>query len=262
MKTPANKLIKRAKEEMGKWLATATGGFYFLNGQNERDISIVDVAFGLARKCRYSGNIRIDKEHYSVAEHSDLMAHYFENDPSMFLGDEPMMLEDYLKMKLHDATEFVFPDVPTPLKDLFPVFREVEGYHDEKIASAFIPDPQGSLIVKKQVKELDIRIRIDERKAIITEPAFSAGVKESGMEPLNVEIGCLSWQDAAWDFIEDYCRAVETYPARIPENQKRALEHYKEAKAFLEENPRPQSKEDLIREIESLRKELDASPSM
>lgn len=256
MATKIDRLIARAKKESGKWLATATGGFYFLEGQNERDISIVDVALGLARKCRYSGNIRIDREHYCVAEHSDLMAWHFEKDPSIFLGDEPMMLEDYLKVKLHDATEFVFPDVPTPIKDLFPVFRTVEGYHDEKIESAFIPVPAEIRITKKQVKELDIRIRVDERKLLIAEPAFSAGVKADTLEPLGVEIKCLDWREAAWSFLEDYVRAVDTYPARDPENQARALEHRAVAVKFLENNPRPASRDELLVKIAELEAEV------
>lgn len=254
--TPLDQLIQQAKEKNGEWLATATGRFYFLKGQNERDISIVDVAIGLARKCRYSGNIANDKHHYSVAEHSDLMAQFFEADPSMFLGDQPMMLEDYLKMKLHDATEFVFPDVPTPIKDLFPVFRQVEGYHDEKIESAFIPNPAFVRITKKDVKELDVRIRVDERRELIASPAYEAGLKENTLEPLNVNIRCLDWRDAAWDFIEDFVRAVDTYPARDPENQERANEHRAAAVAFLDANPRPLSRESLMARIAELEAEV------
>lgn len=252
MPTRTDRLIAKAQKEAGKWLATATGGFYFLEGQNSRDITIVDVALGLARKCRYSGNIRIDQEHYSVAEHSDLMARHFEKDPSVFLGQEPMKLEDYMKVKLHDATEFVFPDVPTPIKDLFPVFRTVEGYHDEKIESAFIPNPGAVLITKKQVKELDIRIRVDERALLIAEPAYSAGVKEGGMKPLNVDIKCLDWREAAWSFLEDFVRAVDLYPARDPENQERAMEHRNAAQKFLQQNPRPMTRNEMAERIQEL----------
>lgn len=258
MPTRRDKLIQKAKQEAGKWLATATGGFYFLEGQNPRDITIVDVALGLARKCRYSGNIRIDREHYSVAEHSDLMADHFEKDPSAFLGKEPMMLEDYLKVKLHDATEFVFPDVPTPLKDMFPMFRTIEGLHDEKIESAFLPNPGAVLITKKQVKELDIRIRSDERRFLIAEPAYAAGVKESAMAPLGVNIRCMGWQEAAWTFLEDFVRAVDLYPARDPENQQRALEHRVVAARFLANNPRPPSREELLEKVASLEAEVAA----
>lgn len=252
MHTKKDVLIEKAKKEIGKWLATATGGFYFLEGQNPRDITIVDVALGLARKCRYSGNIRIDKEHYSVAEHSDLMAWHFENDPSVFLGQEPMMLEDYLKVKLHDATEFVFPDVPTPIKDLFPVFRTVEGYHDEKIESAFIPNPSAVMITKKQVKELDIRIRVDERAELIAQPAYEAGLKENGLGSLNVSIRCMDWRDAAWSFLEDFVRAVDLYPARDPENQERAIEHRNAAQKFLKNNPRPMTRNEMAERIQEL----------
>lgn len=252
-----NALLARARAETGKWLATATGGIYFLEDQNERDISVVDIAVGLARKCRYSGNIAIDRNFYSVAEHSDLMAKKFEDDPSYFLGDERMMLEDYLKMKFHDATEFVFPDVPTPLKDMFPFFRTVEGYHDEKIERSVIPDPSGVLLTKKQVKEFDIRIRQDERSHLIAQPAYSAGVKPGNeVKPLGVEIRCLEWHQAAWDFMEDFVRAVDTYPARLPENQERADQQRAVVSAFLNKNPRPQSRDDLLDRIARLEAEV------
>lgn len=250
-------ILARARAESGKWLATATGGIYFLEEQNERDISVVDIAIGLARKCRYSGNIALDRNFYSVAEHSDLMARKFEEDPSYFLGDEPMMLEDYLKMKFHDATEFVFPDVPTPLKDMFPFFRTVEGYHDEKIESSVIPDPSGVLLTKKQVKEFDIRIRQDERKHLIAEPAYSAGVKPGNdVKPLGVNIRCLEWHQAAWDFMEDFVRAVETYPARLPENQERADQQSAVVRHYLEKHPRPPSRDDLMDRITALEAEV------
>lgn len=257
MKT-IEKLIMRAKEERGKWLATATGNIYFLENQNPRNISVVDIAFGLARKCRYSGNIRLDRTFYSVAEHSDLMAQEFERNPSYFLGDEPMMLEDYLKMKFHDATEFVFPDVPTPLKDMFPMFRTIEGYHDEKIESAIIPNPSGVMLTKKQVKEFDVRIRADERKHLIAEPAYSAGLGENRVEPLGVEIKCHEWHQAGWNFLEDFVRAVETYPARLPENQKRADQQKAWAVQFLNNNPRPVSREVLMKTLSQQEEEVSA----
>lgn len=250
-------ILKRAREENGKWLATATGGIYFLEDQNERDISIIDIAIGLARKCRYSGNISLDRNFYSVAEHSDLMAKKFEEDPSYFLGDEPMMLEDYLKMKFHDATEFVFPDVPTPLKDMFPFFRTVEGYHDEKIERSVIPDPSGVMLTKAQVKEFDVRIRQDERLLLIAEPAYSAGVKPSSqIRPLGVDIRCLEWHQAGWDFMEDFVRVVDTYPARLPENQKRADQQSALVQNFLLENPRPMSRDEMVSRIAELEREV------
>lgn len=249
-------LIARAHKEKGKWLATATGGFYFLNGQNPKDITLVDVAIGLARKCRYSGNITLNEEHYSVAEHSDLMVKEFMRNPIPYIGDRQVRLEDYLKVKLHDATEFVFPDVPTPIKDLFPVFREVEGYHDEKIESAFIPNPESVQIEKKQVKVLDIAIRTDERRKMIAQPAYGAGLSDSTHPGLGVNIRCLEWREAAYEFIEDYIWAVENIPAHDPENQSVAIEHMLAAKAFLAENPKPPSRQDLRDEIENLKAQL------
>lgn len=248
------KQIEKAMSERGKWLATATGGFYFLEGQEERDIKLVDVAIGLARKCRYSGNIAVHLDNYSVAEHSDIMAKYFLDNAKAITGRSEVMLEDYLKVKMHDASEFVFPDVPTPIKDMNPAFRLAEQYHDEKTERAFIPDLSGVSIAKKQVKEIDNRIRSDERRAVIAQPAYGAGAVDA-LPELGVEIRCLEWREAAWSFMEDFIWAAHNLPARLEENAIRAREHAAAAQKFLDNNPRPDSRRELEERIRNLEAE-------
>lgn len=69
----------------------------------------VDIAFGLARECRFQGGCR---KFYSVAEHSVWVARQAADRYPQF---------PYLPFKalMHDAHEAYIKDIPSPLKSLF-----------------------------------------------------------------------------------------------------------------------------------------------
>jgi 5'-deoxynucleotidase YfbR-like HD superfamily hydrolase len=65
---------------------------------------IRDIAHALSLQCRFSGHVR---QHYSVADHSIRVARL-------------VPVEDALEGLMHDASEYLLIDVPSPLKmDLF-----------------------------------------------------------------------------------------------------------------------------------------------
>ncbi len=71
-----------------------------------RDVRIADIAHHLARICRYTGAC---PEHYSVAQHSVLTS----------IACEAMYPTGYdlqLACLLHDAAEYVFNDIASPVK--------------------------------------------------------------------------------------------------------------------------------------------------
>ena len=74
------------------------------------DVKIEDIAHGLARKCRFNGQV---KDYYSVSEHSILVA-----------GLVPP--EYALAGLMHDASEAYLPDVGRPIKHKLIGFAEIE----------------------------------------------------------------------------------------------------------------------------------------
>lgn len=84
-------------------------------------IRIEDIAAGLSKICRFSGQI----EHfYSVAQHSVLVA---------------SLLPAHLKLQglLHDATEAYLGDVTSPLKKLLKDYKPIENNFHKVIAGKF-----------------------------------------------------------------------------------------------------------------------------
>jgi hypothetical protein len=95
---------------MSPYIQTYTGRIIDVFDPKEEDIDILDIAHGLAMKCRYNGHT---STFYSVAEHCVRMCLW--NLP----GNQSAKL-------LHDAAEAYLPDMPTPIKQRLNGFHEIE----------------------------------------------------------------------------------------------------------------------------------------
>lgn len=82
----------------------------------ESDVTIVDIAHHLSRINRFGGALP-EGVHYSVANHSLILAKYFED-----RGE----LEHAQLALLHDASEAYIGDVVSGLKILLPDYKELE----------------------------------------------------------------------------------------------------------------------------------------
>ena len=131
----------------------------FLNPE-PAEISIEDIAHGLALECRFARQCRT---HYSVAQHSVLVAGMMEK--SELWGDGLLTSKETIKMALlHDAAEAYLGDVPRPLKKLLPDYREIEERIHAAISERFnlaLP------YVPKSVKDFDAAILGAEGKALM-----------------------------------------------------------------------------------------------
>jgi 5'-deoxynucleotidase YfbR-like HD superfamily hydrolase len=94
--------------------------FFYLNPKPEQ-ICIEDIAFSLAKQCRYNGHCT---GFYSVAEHC-------------FWVSKMISQEYALHGLLHDASEAYICDLPTPLKNLIPGYREIENNIQKVILNKF-----------------------------------------------------------------------------------------------------------------------------
>lgn len=105
---------------METYIETASGlKYHFLNPQ-EDEITIEDIAFSLANKCRFSGHTNF----FSVAEHCCSV--------SARLPEELQ-----LAGLLHDAAEAYLGDIPAPLKACLPDYRHLETINEEVINKKF-----------------------------------------------------------------------------------------------------------------------------
>jgi len=115
-----------------------------------KDVKIEDIAHSLSNICRFNGHSRF---FYSVAQHS--------------IAVQQMMKEDncsiYLQLCsiLHDATEFVTCDLPTPWKCCIKGFKEIENGIEDAIFDAFG--------IKKPSEEEHSIIKEYDRKALYVE---------------------------------------------------------------------------------------------
>lgn len=165
---PATTVVPR-----GNWMQTYTGRRFYPLDPRPEDVDIADIAHALSMQCRYNGHVR---RFMSVAEHCVLLSRL-------------VAPEHALWALLHDATEAYVGDMVRPLKLHMPVYRAVEDGVMVAIAQKFSIDPA----MPAEVKHADSRILLDERAALLGEPA---GDWEVPGQPFGIEIQAWS-PDAA-----------------------------------------------------------------
>lgn len=122
--TPAILSIRKCLSEVSKvdpdgfFLETHCGNYVPLlgtPGDIAKSVLFKDIYTGLSNTARYSGQTNTP---YSVAEHSILVAYL------AHLADEPIEVVRYCL--LHDISESLLVDIPSPLKSLLGNYREIE----------------------------------------------------------------------------------------------------------------------------------------
>lgn len=130
--------------------------FNFLN-PDPRTIELDDIAHGLSQVCRFAAQSQV---FYSVAQHSVLVSR--------------MMKDRFLQQigLFHDAAEAYIGDMPSPLKKLFPVYKEIENNIHQIICAKFgIP-----VRIPAEVKEADVRILANEGMSFMSSDWRDAAV--------------------------------------------------------------------------------------
>lgn len=105
----------------GNCIRTFTGLYIDVFNPTPEMICIDDIAHGLSNVCRFAGQI---SRFYSVAQHSLMVCNSVEKEYKM-------------QALLHDASEAYLGDMPSPIKRMFPEYKNVEQNLMSVIAEKF-----------------------------------------------------------------------------------------------------------------------------
>lgn len=123
---------------MNNAILLESGEFYSYVNPEQNKWTIEDIALSLSNLCRYSGQVG---KFYSIAQHSYLVS---------YAVDQKYALDGLL----HDGVEAFMVDVPTPLKQLLPDYKELEAKHEAEMFKRFGLEYPMNAAVHKADREL------------------------------------------------------------------------------------------------------------
>lgn len=189
------------------WTHTSRGYALDLLDPDPGAVDLDEICTALGHICRYAGCTRY---FYSVAEHSVLM--------SDWLRDTGHGVDLQMAALLHDAHEAYTGDITWPMQQvLWGAAPEARKAYEECRAKleAIICAKVGvapDLLHHFLVRDADLRILLDERRALLSEPPPRPWPLEQdiGLRPLGVAVRC--WP--AWRASEEWQKRFEAiYPA-------------------------------------------------
>ena len=136
-----------ADRKINPYCTTASGRRVTFLNPKPNQIAFSDIALSLANTIRYQGGLYI---HYSNAEHSILGTKY----ASTFKVQREFLV--------HDFAEYIFADVPAPVKWVCPEYCALEETFQRFLNKHFL----GYEELSPEVKEIDSRITCSEMKVI------------------------------------------------------------------------------------------------
>ena len=171
------------------WIQTYGGRAFYPLDPDPDGLDPADIAHSLALQCRFNGHCRV---FYSVAEHSVRVSHAVPPDLALW-------------GLLHDATEAYVGDLPRPIKQQLPQYRQAENDLMRVVADRFglvWPMPQAVL-------EADTRLLATEARDLMAPPPEDWG---RGVDPLPERIDPLPAEKAEQAFLARYAelQAAET----------------------------------------------------
>lgn len=174
--------------DRGRWLQTLTGGRFYPDDPQPKDIRIEDIAGALGRLCRYGGHCL---RFYSVAEHC---VHIARAAPP----------EHRLAALMHDASEAYLVDIPRPVKPY------LNGYYDleDRIMTVIAARFRFAWPMPPEVKHLDNAILADERAQNMAPMKASNAEWGAIYPPLGVELQFWPPDRAAFEFDDAFRRIM------------------------------------------------------
>jgi len=164
-----------------------SGRLFDLANPEASEITVEDIAHGLAHTCRYAGQC---DGFFSVAEHSVLVSQ--------------IVPHSKLAALFHDAAEAFIGDMSAPLKQLLPAYREIE----KKIERAIFERLGIEWPVPTDVKRADYSVMAAEQQVLM--PAgTNEWLGDMSVLPANIEIRRLDPARAKALFLERYAELTK-----------------------------------------------------
>lgn len=156
---------------MNNYISTYSGHKLHLLNPEAQHMSIVDIAMGLSRICRFGGQC---ERFYSVAEHC-------------VRASQVVAPEEALNALLHDAAEAYLGDVTSPVKALLPDYRALYNRLERVIFNKY------GVEMTQAVKAADLAMLKVERQALMPQTLGEHWAVLDGVEVM----GChsrLGWK--------------------------------------------------------------------
>lgn len=169
----------------GDFMWTYSGRSFWPLDPRPEDVTLADIAHGLAHVCRYGGQC---DRFYSVAQHCVLVSIAVECMARASGESEETCRAWALEALLHDASEAYIGDVVRPLKYQRPMrgYLAAERRVERAIAAAFAGALRPSTMSHAMVKVCDNRILVDE--CLELHPHQDQAYMRRWGEPLGVKI--------------------------------------------------------------------------
>ena len=164
------------------WIQAVSGRRVNLPVPSPEQILIEDISWALSMKCRFNGQC---KKFYSVAEHSIRVS---------------WLLPSNLALAglLHDANEAYLPDIPRPVKELIPEYKQVENLMEDAINRKYgIELGIADMVIIKRADNVMLATEARDLMGDVT----GWGLDEI---PLCRAINPMSIKSAQWLFIETF----------------------------------------------------------
>lgn len=135
--------------DRGANIQTYSGRPFYVLDPRVEEIEIVDVAHALSNLCRFTGH---SLRFLSVAEHSIIV--------SEILRHDGCSIEVQMQGLLHDAVEAYVGDFSSPLKQNYPILREIQHNVSKTVHAAFgLPEHLDPAVREADLLCLDIERR-------------------------------------------------------------------------------------------------------
>lgn len=142
--------LKGDKYRKGTWIPTISGRRFWLLDPSPDEVEIFDIAYGLSRLPRF--NAATLGPIYTIGQHSVLGTDFIED-------------EFKLHFLIHDAPEYLYHDIITPLKKLLsPLYQDLEEKITDCVATKFNIVWTEEAI--KRVKEIDQLMLVNEQESL------------------------------------------------------------------------------------------------
>jgi uncharacterized protein len=177
----------------GPTILTYGGKYFNFQDPDPDSFTIEDIAMGLSNTCRFAGQT---DRFYSVAQHC---VHASHRAPSAYAYEALM----------HDAAEAFVGDMPKPLKEMLPAYKQIENRIHAVIARKFgLPEKMSAA-----VKIVDIRMLRTEQLQIMNNNHEWEWTL--GLEPYPVTLPVWGPNLAFAEFLDRYYFLIQS-PAHRP----------------------------------------------